>query len=59
MLVYKPKQHLKQQTGLKYLTNFEMANLKFGLTSQCHKTTLLPSVSCSRTKKVTCLISSN
>jgi len=41
MLVYKPKQHLKQQTGLNYLTNFEMTHLKFSLTNQCHKTTIL------------------
>jgi len=26
MLVYKPKQHLKQQTCLNYLTNFEMTD---------------------------------
>jgi len=37
MQVYEPKQHLKQQTGLSYLTNFEMTHLKFSLTSQCHK----------------------
>jgi len=41
MLVYKPKQHLKQQTGLNYLTNFEMTHLKFRLTRQCYKTTIL------------------
>jgi len=42
MLVYKPKEHLKQQIGLNYLTNFEMTHLKFSLTtSQCHKTTIL------------------
>jgi len=40
MLVYIPKQHLKQQTGLNYLKNFEMTHLKFSL-SQCHKTTIL------------------
>jgi len=38
MPVYKPKQHLKQHTGLNYLTNFEMTHLKFSLTSQYHKT---------------------
>jgi len=36
LLVYKPKQHSKQQTGLKYLANFEMTYLKFSLPSQCH-----------------------
>jgi len=39
MLVYKPKQHLKQQTGLNYLRNFEMA--QFSVTSQYHKTIIL------------------
>jgi len=32
MLVYKPKHHLNQDTGLNYLTNFEMIHLKFSLT---------------------------
>jgi len=32
MVIYKLKQHSKQQTGLNYLTNFEMADLKFSLT---------------------------
>ena len=41
MLVYKPQQHLNQQIGLEYLTNFEMTHLKFGRTSQRHKTTIL------------------
>jgi len=41
MLVYKPKQHLKQQTGLNYLTNFEMNHSKFSLSSKCHKTAIL------------------
>jgi len=41
MQAYKLKQHLKQQTGLNYLTNFEMTYLKFNLTSQCYKTTIL------------------
>jgi len=40
MLVYKPKQHLKQLTGL-ISHKFEMTHLKFSLTSQCHKTTIL------------------
>jgi len=44
MLVYKPKQHLKQQTGLNYFTKFDMPHLKFSLTSQCHKTTILRTV---------------
>jgi len=39
MLVYKLKQHLKHQTGLNYLTNFEMTH--FSLTTPCHKTTIL------------------
>jgi len=41
MVVYKPKQHSKQHTGLKYFIYFEMNDLKFSLTSQCHKTTIL------------------
>jgi len=41
MLVYKPQQHLNQQIGLDYLTNFEMTHLKFSRTSQRHKTTIL------------------
>jgi len=41
MLVYKTKQHSKQQAGLNYATYFEMTDLKFSLTSQCHKTTNL------------------
>ena len=41
MLVYKQKQLSKQQIRLKFLINFEMTDLKFSLTSQCHKTTIL------------------
>jgi len=41
MLVYKPKQNSKQHTGLKYAIYIEMADQKFSLTSQCHKTTIL------------------
>jgi len=41
MLFYKPKQYLKQQTGLSYLTYFEMTYSKFSPSSQCHKTTIL------------------
>jgi len=37
MLVYKPKQH----TGLKYVIYVEITDLKFSLTSQCHKTTIM------------------
>jgi len=47
MLVYKLKQHLKQQTGLT-----EMTHLKFSLTSQCHKTLRI-------VFKITDLVSSN
>jgi len=32
MLVYKLKQHLKQQTGLNYVIYVEMTDLKFSLT---------------------------
>jgi len=32
---------LKQQTGLNYLSNFEMAHLKRSLTSQCYKARIL------------------
>jgi len=58
MLVYKPIQHLKQKTGLNYPTNVEMIHLKFSLTSQCHKITILRFVF--KNAKVNCgLVSSN
>jgi len=41
VLVYKTKSHSKQQTGVNCLTNFEMPDLIFSLTSQCHKTIIL------------------
>jgi len=61
MLVYKPKQHLKQRADFNYLINFEKTHLKFSLTSQSGKTTILRIVfNCSRTKKATTgLVSSN
>jgi len=31
----------EQQTGLNYLTNFEMAHLKFSLTNHFHKKIIL------------------
>jgi len=45
------------QTDLNYLTNFEMTRLKFSLTSQCHKTTILCIVF--KKKKLTGLVASN
>jgi len=56
MLDCKPKQHLKQQSGLNYLTNFEMTHLEFSVTIQCHETTFC--VSCSRMKNPTGSVSS-
>jgi len=41
MLVYKPKLHSEQYTGLKYVIYIEMTDQKFSPTSQCHKTTIL------------------
>jgi len=41
MLVYKPKQHSKQYTDLKYVIYIEVTDQQFSLTSQCHKTTIL------------------
>jgi len=59
MLVYKPKQRLKQQTGLNYLSNCEMNHLKFSLTSQCNVTKQQFCVLCLRRKKPTGHVSSN
>jgi len=42
-LQYTPKQHSNQYTGLKYVIYIEMTDLKFTLTGQCHKTTILHS----------------
>jgi len=41
MLFYKPKQHSKQCTCLKFVIYIEMTDQKFSLTSQCHKSTIL------------------
>jgi len=41
LVVYKPKQHSKQYTGLKYVIYIDMTAKKFTLTSQCHQTTIL------------------
>jgi len=41
MLFYKPMQHSKQYTVLKFVIYIEMTDEKFSLTSQCHKSTIL------------------
>ena len=41
LVVYKPTQHSKQYTGLKYVIPIDMTAKKFSLTSQCHQTTIL------------------
>jgi len=58
VLVYKTKSHSKQQTGVNCLTNFEMPDLIFSLTSQCHKTIILHIVF-KKEKKLSGLLSSN
>jgi len=50
MLVHKPKQRSKQQTGFNYSTNFQAPDLKFSLTSQFQKRIIY--VSCLRTQKL-------
>jgi len=58
MLVYKPRQPLKQQTGLNYLTDFEMTHIKFSLNNSMSQNKNF-AYRVQERKKLTGLVSSN